>query len=163
MTGSVEVEWNLEARLGAEGNNDLLAGKALVTLSLPVEQAGHRDLGGEGPHQVQVWAHGCHRSVRVAVSVATLQSALGVHAAGLIQECPSAQEPAFVGGSAQAEDLTEGAVLQHAGEDGVSACSAGEVADDPAGGDAVGRTHHGVDFLEEYAHLVGVADDVLDM
>ena len=38
MTGSVEVEWNLEARLGAEGNNDLLAGKALVTLSLPVEQ-----------------------------------------------------------------------------------------------------------------------------
>lgn len=138
----------------------MLPREPLVRVSSTLQEAGDGDLRRELADECEVRSDCGHRPVRVAVPVSPLLHALRVHPAVLEQDGAAAQQAALVGCAAQPEHLADRAVLKDAREDSVDAGAAGEVADDPAGCDAVGGAHHGVVPREDGPDERGVRDNV---
>jgi hypothetical protein len=109
---------------------------------------------------MQVGPNCRHGAVGCSRAVVGIQGGLGIDRAVVDQRFALADQTASVPPRSQPDDLAQAAVLQDAGKHGITACPAGEVADDAARRNAVGRTQHEVDTTQNGSHTVGVFDDV---
>ncbi len=97
---------------------------------------------------------GCSRAV------VGVQSRFGIDGTVFDQCLALTNEASTIQPRPQADDLTKSPVLQDAGKHGIAVGAAGEVADDSAGRNAVGRTQHEVYTSQKGSYTVGVTNDV---
>ncbi|RKT53559.1 hypothetical protein C8E97_2127 [Saccharothrix australiensis] len=117
---AVQVERGSPAECRAQPEDGVLTGQFLVGMTFPFQHRGHGGLGSHLADEVQVPSDGSHRPVRGPRAVPQVEGGFGIHRSSGYERLATAGQAAVVGPGAQPDDLADRAVLEYAGENGVS-------------------------------------------
>jgi hypothetical protein len=134
----------------------VVAGESLVGVAGGFEQGGHRHFGCQVTNEGKVTTDGGHGSMGVSGAVGKFESGFGINVTRCSSLGPLALQASDPSSGSEADDFTEGAVVQYTGEHNWYFRPASEMATHRPGSDAISTADHDRTRLEQRSHPVGV-------